>query len=98
MQLHCFPMREMYFLVILRLDRIWKSARLDTNLYAQRRAVCDGLVCYLTYRTVAAAFSLFPRATSQVAMPAWIFGDCREGQITRCLQHCKIDIPLLAAE
>ncbi|ERI70583.1 hypothetical protein HMPREF1548_02108 [Clostridium sp. KLE 1755] len=24
---------------------------------------------------------LFPRATSQVAMLAWIFGDCREGQI-----------------
>ena len=22
---------------------------------------------------------LFPRATSQVAMLAWIFGDCREG-------------------
>ena len=30
---------------------------------------------------------LFPRATSQVAMLAWIFGDCREGQIP----------PLLAA-
>jgi len=28
---------------------------------------------------------LFPRATSQVAMLAWIFGDCREGQIPRCL-------------
>ena len=27
---------------------------------------------------------LFPRATSQVAMLAWIFGDCREGQIPRC--------------
>ena len=24
---------------------------------------------------------LFPRATSQVAMLAWIFGDCREDQI-----------------
>ena len=24
---------------------------------------------------------LFPRARSQVAMPAWIFGDCREGQM-----------------
>ena len=24
-------------------------------------------------------------ATSQVAMPAWIFGDCREGQIPRSL-------------
>ena len=41
--------------------------------------------------------SLFPRATSQVAMLAWIFGDCREGQIPRCLQRCKFDTPLLAA-
>ena len=40
---------------------------------------------------------LFPRATSQVAMLAWIFGDCREGQIPRCLQRCKFDTPLLAA-
>ena len=45
----------------------------------------------------ASAKRLFPRATSQVAMPAWIFGDCREGQIPRCLQRCKIDTPLLAA-
>ncbi|WP_455620338.1 hypothetical protein [Eisenbergiella sp.] len=28
--------------------------------------------------------TLFPRATSQVSMQAWIFGDCREGQIPRC--------------
>jgi len=26
---------------------------------------------------------LFPRATSRAAMLAWIFGDCREGQIPR---------------
>ena len=43
------------------------------------------------------AIPLFPRATSQVAMLAWIFGDCREGQIPRCLQRCKFDTPLLAA-
>ena len=30
-------------------------------------------------------------------MLAWIFGDCREGQIPRCLQRCKFDTPLLAA-
>jgi len=30
---------------------------------------------------------LFPRATSQVAMLAWIFDDCREGQIPHCLQQ-----------
>ena len=30
---------------------------------------------------------LFPRATSQVAMLAWRFGDCREDQISRCLQR-----------
>jgi len=29
------------------------------------------------------AFTLFPQATNQVAMLAWIFGDCREGQIPR---------------
>ena len=40
---------------------------------------------------------LFPRATSQVAMLAWIFGDCREGQIPAALQRCKFDTPLLAA-
>jgi len=31
------------------------------------------------------AMLLFLRATSQVAMLAWIFGDCREGQIPRSL-------------
>ena len=30
-------------------------------------------------------------------MLAWIFGDCREGQIPRCLQRYKFDTPLLAA-
>jgi len=29
------------------------------------------------------AIQFFPRATSQVAMLAWIFGDCREDQIPR---------------
>ena len=33
------------------------------------------------------AIPLFPRATSQVAMLAWIFGDCREGQSPRCKQR-----------
>lgn len=33
--------------------------------------------------TVVVMLFLFPRATSQVAMLAWIFGDCREGQIPR---------------
>jgi len=40
---------------------------------------------------------LFLRATSQAAMFAWIFGDCREGQILAALQHFKLDNPLLAA-
>ena len=35
---------------------------------------------------------LFPRATSQVSMLAWILGDCREA-----LQRCKFDASLLAA-
>ena len=30
-------------------------------------------------------------ATSQVAMPAWIFGDCREGQIPRSLLRWNFD-------
>ena len=33
---------------------------------------------------------LFPRALSQVAMLAWIFGDCREGQIPRCCAALQI--------
>ena len=49
------------------------------------------------FRIYSQLIPLFPRATSQVAMLAWIFGDCREGQIPRCLQRCKFDTPLLAA-
>ena len=30
-------------------------------------------------------------------MLAWIFDECREGQIPRPLGRCKIDTPLLAA-
>ena len=41
---------------------------------------------------------LFPRATSQVAMLAWIFGDCREGQIPRCSARCKFNALLLVTE
>ncbi|MCI9633031.1 hypothetical protein FMM80_08415 [Schaedlerella arabinosiphila] len=32
-------------------------------------------------------------ATSQVAMPAWIFGNCREGQIPRSLLRWNFDAP-----
>ena len=34
---------------------------------------------------------LFPRATSQMEMLAFPFGDCREGQIPRSLLRCKFD-------
>ncbi len=30
-------------------------------------------------------------------MPAWIFDECRENQIPRLLERCKIDTSLLAA-
>ncbi len=40
---------------------------------------------------------LFPRAMRKIAMLAWIFDECREGQIPRPLGRCKIDTPLLAA-
>ena len=33
---------------------------------------------------------LFPRATSQVSMLAWILGDCREDQIPRCFAALQV--------
>ncbi len=50
-------------------------------------------VCATQRGKVRISRRLFPRATSQVAMLAWIFGDCREGQ-RPC---CKLDTPLLEA-
>ncbi len=32
-------------------------------------------------------------ATSHAAMPAWIFGDCREGEIPRSLLRWNFDAP-----
>ncbi|MCD8397632.1 MAG: DUF6075 family protein [Lachnospiraceae bacterium] len=45
-------------------------------------------------RVVRMAFNLYSReATSQVDALARIFGDCREGQIPRCLHRRKFDAP-----
>jgi hypothetical protein len=36
------------------------------------------------FNVFALAFILFPRAMRKIAMFAWIFDECREGQIPRC--------------
>jgi len=41
-------------------------------------------------KTFALAGFLFLRTTGQAAMLAWIFGDCREGQISRCSAALRI--------
>ena len=68
-----------------------KAASLSLRINLFSRNTVPFLKCQESWQL------LFPRATSQVAMLAWIFGDCREGQIPRCLQRCKFDTPLLAA-
>ena len=74
--------------------------RLDKISKTKMNNIIFEIVLYLVLILLAVLMLyplLFPRATSQVAMLAWIFGDCREGQIPRCLQRCKFETPLLAA-
>ena len=58
----------------------------------ERFAEMAGLRSALIRGTIGAG-AFIPASNEQVAMLAWIFGDCREGQISAALQRYKFDTP-----
>ena len=57
-----------------------------TVMKERREGMCIVLLLFISVFFHPYLYSIYSReATSQVAMLAWIFGDCREGQIPRSL-------------